>query len=1333
MTVTQHPPSQGIRIAIDRGGTFCDVIAQVPGREDYIFKLLSVDPQNYRDAPTEAVRRVLQAVQGRVIPANEKLDASAVESCRIGTTVATNALLEHKGQRFALLTTKGFKDLCEIGDQARPHLFDLNIRKPQVLYDAVAEADERVTIDNYELNPFPAPDYNDGDPALVQTDTGEVVRIVQPLQPESTRQVLRDLRRAGFTSIAICFMHAHVYPDHEQLAGRLAAEEGFEVVSLSSAVSPRIKIVRRATAVCLDAYLSPVVRAYVDGFFAGFEVPPQRVEFMASDGGLRPAHALTGNAALLSGPAGGVVGVARSCYDAGDPRALIGFDMGGTSTDVSRYDGTFDHILEATIAGRKVCTPMLHVNTVAAGGGSMLFVRNGLLVVGPESAGAHPGPACYRKGGPLTVTDANLFLGRLVVSSFPAIFGDTADAPLDTQVVASKFVELAAQVNAELAESAIPFTPEQIAHGFLQVANESMCRPIRNATEARGFATQDHNLVSFGGAGGQHACAIATNLGIRRILIHRYSSLLSAYGISLAAITAEAEEPSSLTLSSLDAIQQLRAREAGLKARLECDLRSQDVNQNAIAFNTFLNLQYKGMDTTLSIAEPADGDYHAAFTAAHLREFAFTTDRDVVVAGLRVRGTAETKATTANKQEPDHFIVEEVEAARLHKSQPEPQQQQKVYLDDAWHNVPVYDLASIKADSYVPGPALITDATQTILIEKNFDGYVTSRHIVIDERTDTDNQDGPARLPDIDATTVNPDTVNPVQLSCFANRFMSIAEQMGNTLQRTSISTSIKERLDFSCAIFAPDGALVANAPHIPVHLGSMQFAIQYQHRLWGAALRPGDVLLTNHPDAGGTHLPDLTVITPAFYGDAIVFYVASRGHHTDIGGIGITSMVPNSKELWQEGLAVKSIKIVSGGVFLEDEVRGLFLRVADHPGCSATRRLGDNISDLKAKISANQRGITLLQRLCDDFSRPVVHLYMRAIQDNAEVAVRALFRDLHRTTGGHTLRAIDWFDDGTPVQVAITIDGDSGTAVFDFAGTGAQTHGNMNMPVAITHSAVIYVLRCLVAMDIPLNQGCLAPCTILVPAGSILNPSAPVAICGSTIAAQRVTDVLLKALGAAAASQGCANSVGFGMGGKDPRTGAITPGWNYGETVGGGSGAGPTWHGAHAVNVHATNTRATDPEVLEKRTPVLLLRDAIRTGSGGCGRFCGGNGVTRELQARQPLTFTVLSERRTYAPYGLAGGAPGAVGSNYIFKKRTNADGGFDKINIGAKATVQLNAGDYLQVNSPGGGGWGKPMETPSEPSKDDALGSDARPTPPAQWLFSDALPETCSSNAGK
>lgn len=636
---------------------------------------------------------------------------------------------------------------------------------------------------------------------------------------------------------------------------------------------------------------------------------------------------------------------------------------------------------------------------------------------------------------------------------------------------------------------------------------------------------------------------------------------------------------------------------------------------------------------------------------------------------------------------------------------------------------------------------MITDATQTIVVEKSYECTLTSQHIVIDQVANSDRQQ-------VDASEIN-----PIQLSCFANRFMSIAEQMGHTLQRTAMSTSIKERLDFSCAIFSPDGGLVANAPHIPIHLGSMEFAIQYQHRLWGKKLKPGDVLLTNHPEAGGVHLPDLTVVTPAFYGDELVFYVASRGHHSDIGGIGITSMIPDSKELWQEGMAVKSALIVSGGVFQEEQVRALFEEVAQHPGCSATRRLQDNISDIQAKISANQKGISLIERLCAEFTLPVVHLYMGGIQSNAELAIRDLFRGLHRRTGGKPLRAVDWFDDGTPVQVEIRVDGSAGTAVFDFAGSGAQTWGNMNMPISITHSAVIYVLRCLVDLEIPLNQGCLKPCTILLPPRSIVNPSPTVAICGSTIASQRVTDVLLQAFGAAAGSQGCANSLGWGAGGsvrtatRSPgEAGVVTekivvvPGWNYGETVGGGSGAGPAWHGAHAVNVHSTNTRATDVEVIEKRTPVLIRRSALRSGTGGRGLYRGGDGMIREVEARLPMKFSILSERRVYGPYGLAGGEPGAVGVNYIFKKGDEGDE-LEQINIGGKAVVQLNPGEYIQINSPGkclsletahwfrpimsisranhlpplgigGGGWGTPEH-------DNIINDDtsiARPTPRVQ-----------------
>lgn len=713
----------------------------------------------------------------------------------------------------------------------------------------------------------------------------------------------------------------------------------------------------------------------------------------------------------------------------------------------------------------------------------------------------------------------------------------------------------------------------------------------------------------------------------------------------------------------------IESRETVIKSKLDKELRSQDIVGDKIEFEVFLNLQYKGMDTSLSVEKPLDGDYSSAFTNLHLREFAFTTSREIVVDSIRVRATAR----NVNENE-SLSVSDELAAAKLSVTVPEAKTYQDVFINDQWISTPIYELENLTIGAHVTGPAIITDQTQTILIEPGYECHLTGRHLIIDK----------IETNEIASSQISTETINPVQLSCFANRFMSIAEQMGNTLQRTSISTSIKERLDFSCAIFSPDGGLVANAPHIPIHLGSMQFAIQYQHKLWGHKLKPGDVLLTNHPEAGGTHLPDLTVVTPAFYDNQLIFYVASRGHHTDIGGIGITSMIPDSKELWQEGMAVKSMKIVSEGAFLENEVRELFNKVAEYPGCSATRRLNDNISDIRAKISANQRGILLIKRLCEEFTLPVVHLYMGGIQRNAELAIRKLFRELHQKTGGKPLKAVDWFDDGTPVQVEITIDGERGTAVFDFAGTGAQTYGNMNMPISITHSAIIYVLRCMVDMDIPLNQGCLYPCEMRIPEGTILNPSSTVAICGSTISSQRVTDVILQAFGAAAGSQGCANSLGWGMGGKDPLTGVVTPGWNYGETVGGGSGAGPTWQGTHGVNVHSTNTRATDPEVIEKRTPVIIRRDVINHGTGGRGLYNGGDGVTREVEARIPLKFSILSERRVYSPYSLEGGKPGSVGVNFIFKKNPE-NGVLEKINIGAKAVVSLNAGDYIQINSPG------------------------------------------------
>lgn len=1072
-------------------------------------------------------------------------------------------------------------------------------------------------------------------------------------------------------------MHAYVYPEHEDVVAGIAKEVGFKYITTSSSTSPNIKFLIRSNSTCSEAYLYPVIQRYVENFESGFEVLPQRVEFMCSDGGLKQAHKFRGNEALLSGPAGGVVGIARSCYDPEDGTAIIGFDMGGTSTDVSRYDGKYDYITEASIAGRTINVPMLNIATVAAGGGSILFARTGLLVVGPESAGAHPGPACYRKGGPLTVTDANLFLGRLVLSSFPSIFGPDANQPLDTDVMGQKFQDITAEFNSQTGRD---LSPEDVALGFLNIANEAMSRPIRNATEARGFAPENHNLVCFGGAGGQHACSIAEKLGIRRILIHRWSSLLSAHGISLAELQYEAFEPYADRLNG-DAMRHVHSRLAVLKERVGRELQGQGAKGGSIRFEESLVLRYFGTDTNITISKPEDGDYAKAFADTHLREFAFSMNRDIVIESVRVRGTG--NAGTQAEEQP-HW--EELKAVLENptKTSPDPASTQRVYIDGSWKETSVYDLGKIPKNSIVSGPALIIDNTQTIFVDPKFKAVILESHVVLERVPEAGQVSRAAELTQ-DANS----TENPIQLSVFAHRFMAIAEQMGNTLQRTSISTSIKERLDFSCAIFSPEGKLVANAPHIPIHLGSMQFAIQTQHRHWLGKLRDGDVLLTNHPQWGGTHLPDLTVVTPVFLGEEIAFYVASRGHHTDIGGKGITSMMPESKELWEEGINIDTMKIVSGGNFLEDDVRAAFEKAGEFPGCSVTRRMGDNISDLKAQVSANQRGIVLLRKLCDEYTLPVVHRYMNGIQRNAELAVREWFRRIAKDHP-EPLTATDYLDDGTPMRVSISIDGQTGTATYDFSGSGAQIWGNYNCPISICHSSIIYTIRCLVDSDIPLNEGCLAPVEIRVPAGSILNPSPAVAICGSTLASQRVIDTILRAFGRHAASSGCANSFGWGMGGKDPETGRVVPGWNYGETVGGGVGACEGYHGEHGTHVHSTNTRATDPEVIEKRTAVLIRKNEIRWGSGGQGRWVGGCGITREVEARIPLKFSILSDRRVFRPYGIQGGSPGELGLNYAFKNTGGKDGAVERINLGGKAVVNLQAGEWMQINSSGGGGYG-------------------------------------------
>ncbi|KAL4938920.1 hypothetical protein BDV06DRAFT_231453 [Aspergillus oleicola] len=1280
-----------IKIAIDRGGTFTDCLGIIPGQKDIVVKLLSQDPSNYADAPIEGIRRILSQATGRSIPRDEKLSLADFSSAsiRMGTTVATNALLERKGERHALLVTKGFKDALLIGTQSRPKLFALNIQRPDVLYEDVVEVDERVTVEDYQQNPCPDEATLQAalgsDPALKKGVSGQVIRVLEPLDERSTRDSLQKLYDKGYRSLAVCLVHAYTFQDHELAIERIAKEIGFTQTSLSSQLLPMIKMTSRGASATADAYLTPVIQRYIEGFRSGFKDGLRgvdtRCEFMQSDGGLATFDRFNGLRAILSGPAGGVVGYAGTSYDPTDRKPVIGFDMGGTSTDVSRYDGKLEHTFENTISGVTVMAPQLDINTVAAGGGSILFWRHGLFVVGPESAGAHPGPACYRKGGPLTVTDANLFLGRLLPSYFPKIFGPNEDQPLDIEIVRSRFTELAKQVNAETGQNK---TPEEIALGFIQVANESMAKPIRALTEARGFDTSAHNLACFGGAGGQHACAIASSLSIGTVIIHRYSSILSAYGMALADVVHEAQEPSSgvFTAESMPIINE---RIVELKSRVTTALTSDGIEEALISHEVYLNLRYQGTDNTLMVLQPDHGDFIAEFVKEHHREFSFTfPGRNILIEDIRVRGVGRATAASVPAEAPQQELLT---VTSIPTGSEKKDDESLVYFAGTGAlATPVFFLDKLAQGSLINGPAMIIDKTQTVVVEPNASATILSRHVILSVSS--------TKKQIVDATVVD-----PIKLSIFGHRFMSVADQMSRMFQKTSVSTNIKERLDFSCAVFSPDGKLVANAPNVPVHLGSMEYAVRYQHEQYSGQLKPGDHILTNHPLAGGTHLPDITIVTPVWdeEGTKIIFYVASRGHHAEIGGIAPGSMPSNSKMLYEEGAMTMGFKVVSEGQFNEDIVRKfLYDQPASYPECSGTRTYNDNISDLKAAIAANHKGATLLEGLVNENSLEIVHFYMDAIKRNAEVAVRGLLKDIGAKNPGVPLRFSDFMDDGTEIKLEIRIDEATGSATFDFTGTGRETFNCLNAPKAIAHSAIIYVLRALIDVDIPLNEGCLAPINVIIPEGTLLNPSGHAAVCaGNPITSQRITDVVIGAFGACAASQGCCNIISFGMGGLDA-SGVAIPGFGVGETICGGSGAGPSWHGTSGVHVHMTNTRITDPEVYELRYPVILRQFSIRTGSGGRGKYRGGDGVIRELEFRIPLSVSMLSERRVYRPYGLAGGEPGQAGLNLYVKKEK--EGEERVINIGGKMELQVQPGERILIHTPGGGGWGAPTVEDAE-----------------------------------
>ncbi|UNI20635.1 5-oxoprolinase (ATP-hydrolyzing) [Purpureocillium takamizusanense] len=1336
MTASSTPPtapssSRGVRIAIDRGGTFTDCVGEHNG-EEIIIKLLSEDPANYRDAPLEGIRRIMSHFLGRDIPRGEALDTSHIDSIRMGTTVATNALLERKGEKIAMVVTRGFRDCLDIGNQSRPKIFDLAIRKPDVLYEAVVEIDERVTLEDYAEDPertvTPARAQVGGGAhgeVLVRGMSGETVRILKRPDDQDIRRRLKDVYDQGIRSVAVCLMHGYTFPDHEAQVGRIAREVGFEHISLSHELMPMVKLVPRATSVCADAYLTPAIRRYIDGFQGGFEgglgtrsvnagAGPNkgaRCEFMQSDGGLVDVDKFTGLKAILSGPAGGVVGYAITSYDEDTKTPVIGFDMGGTSTDVSRYgEGRYEHVFETTTAGVTIQSPQLDINTVAAGGGSRLFFRNGLFAVGPESAGAHPGPACYRKGGPATVTDANLYLGRLLPEFFPKIFGKNEDEGLDPEASKKVLQELADQVNKETGKN---LSVDEVAYGFLTVANETMTRPIRSITEAKGHDSSKHRLATFGGAGGQHAVAIADSLGIHQILVHRYSSVLSAYGMALADVVDERQEPdSSVWKDGGDAVDQLRSKMEKLKDSSRAALKDQGFKDDEIVFQEYLNMRYRGTESALMIVKPTqeeadehfggkDWEFGKAFVRHHRYEFGFTLDeRDIIVDDVRVRGIGKSfrhKDKTVDQQLKT-IKRQAVAEGKAHGTK-------EVYFEGGRHKTPIYKLENLAVGDVLNGPAMLADGTQTIVVTPKAKALITETHVILDieHETKSEPQNGARE-------------VDPIMLSIFGHRFMAIAEQMGRALQKTSVSTNVKERLDFSCAIFDAGGDLVANAPHLPVHLGSMSTCVKRQAEIWKGRLEKGDVIIANHPAYGGTHLPDVTLVMPAFddKGEKILFYAASRAHHADIGGITAGSMPPHSRELFQEGASIRSEKLVSGGKFNEKRVVELFYdEPAKYPGCSGTRSLADNINDLRAQVSANQKGISLIEGLIEEYGEETVQFYMVNIQNNAENSVRRLLKDVHKRFEGKDLSAIDHMDDGSPIQLKIRIDPENGSAEFDFEGTGPEVYGNINAPQAITYSAIIYCLRCLVSEDIPLNQGCLKPINVKIPPKSILSPSPGAAVVGGNVlTSQRITDVIFKAFQACAASQGCCNNLTFGFGGNQTGSEAVK-GFGYYETIAGGSGAGPDWEGTSGVHVHMTNTRITDSEIFERRYPVLLREFSIRKGSGGAGQHRGGDGVIRDIEFRIPLQVSILSERRVYHPYGLNGGEDGACGLNLWVrnveksnwdrslaqfhnndgKEEEDGDKEYEErqINLGAKNSAAMKAGDRIIVCTPGGGGWGR------------------------------------------
>lgn len=1184
---------------IDRGGTFTDIVAKRPDGTLTTHKLLSENPEQYKDAAVAGIRHLLGLKRG------EPVTPAVVECVKMGTTVATNALLERKGEPTLLVTTRGFRDALRIAYQNRPRLFDRNIVLPELLYTEVIEAQERLSAQ------------------------GEVL---QPLDEASLRGDLLAAYGRGLRSVAIVFMHGYRYTGHELAAKRIAKETGFTQVSTSFETSPMMKFVSRGDTTVVDAYLSPILRRYVEQV-AG-EMPGVKLFFMQSSGGLTDAHAFQGKDAILSGPAGGIVGMARTAALAGHDK-VIGFDMGGTSTDVSHYAGEFEREFETQVAGVRMRAPMMSIHTVAAGGGSILEFDGARFRVGPESAGANPGPTSYRRGGPLAVTDANVMTGKIQPRYFPKVFGPGADEALSYEAVEAKFNELAGKTGR---------SAEVVAEGFINIAVQQMANAIKKISVARGYDVTRYTLQCFGGAGGQHACLVADALGMTRVFVHPLAGVLSAYGMGLADQNVIREQAVEMPLAAASLPLVAEKLEA-LGAAAQAELERQQVNAGTVRVHHRVHVRYEGSDSALVVPFGDLATIKAGFESAYRQRFAFLMQgKRLVVEAVSVEAVVAGDAPA----EPRHETHDPREVPR--------RETVRMYSGGQWHDAALVVREDLRPGDVVPGPAIIAEKNATTVVEPGWEAELTALdHLVLDRR-----------IPRAVKFAVGT-TVDPVLLEVFNNLFMNIAEQMGLQLQNTAYSVNIKERLDFSCALFDTDGNLIANAPHMPVHLGSMGESIKTVIRENAGKMQPGDVYVLNDPYHGGTHLPDVTVITPVYLGaaahDKPLFYVGSRGHHADIGGTTPGSMPPFSTRIEEEGVQINNVKLVDQGVLREAEMVAL-LQSGEYP----SRNPQQNMADLKAQIAANEKGVQELRKMADQFGLDVVQAYMGHVQDNAEESVRRVITRLK--DGAFTLP----LDNGAQIQVAIRVDTGNRSAEIDFTGTSPQQTNNFNAPTAVCMAAVLYVFRTLVDDDIPLNAGCLKPLNVIIPPGSMLNPNPPASVvAGNVETSTCITNCLYGALGVMAAGQCTMNNFTFGNASHQ-----------YYETISGGSGAGNGFNGTSVVQAHMTNSRLTDPEVLEFRFPVRLDSYEIRQGSGGLGQYTGGNGGVRRVRFLEDMTASILSNGRKHGAFGMAGGQPGQVGINRVVRSNGSVE------ELGHIGQAEMKPGDVFEIHTPGGGGYG-------------------------------------------